>query len=83
MGDLPATVVGVRVDAYTDCQASLSILTSAVDATGVARFAATPVALIWASGDWRLVAPPDGRWDAQVRIVDPPLAGGYPPLRAG
>ena len=83
LGDLSATVAGVRVDAYTDGQASLSVLTSAVDATGVTRFAATPVSLVWVGGDWRLVAPPDGRWDAQVRIVAPSLAGGYPPLRAG
>jgi hypothetical protein len=82
LGDLPATVAGVRVDAYTGEQATLSVLTSAVDAAGVTRYAATPIGLVWVGGDWRLVAPPDGRWDSEVRIVDPAQAAGYPSLRA-
>jgi hypothetical protein len=82
LGDLHATVAGIRVDTYTPLQATLSVLTSAVDTTGVTRYAATTVTLSWTNGDWLLVAPPDGRWDSQVRLLDPASIGGYPPLRA-
>ena len=80
LGDLPATVAGVRVDGYTDAQATLSVLTSAVDATGFTRYAATRLSLMWTDDDWHLVAPPGGRWDSEVRIVDPAQIAGYPPL---
>jgi hypothetical protein len=82
LGDLHATVAGIRIDTYTDDQATLGVLTSAPDAGGVTRYAATTVTLTWTSGDWRMVAPPQGRWDSQVRIIDRAQTGGYPPLRA-
>jgi len=81
LGDLPAIVAGVRVDAYTDDHATLSVLTSAVDATSVTRHAATTVELSYTGGDWRLVAPRDGRWDTAVVVLDPDQIGGYPPLQ--
>jgi hypothetical protein len=81
LAELPATVVGVRVDTYTDARAVLSVLTSAADAEGLIRYAATTVTLAWVDGDWRLVAPPDGRWDSQVRLVDGDQVGRYPSLR--
>ena len=82
LGDLPAALAGVRVDAYGDDRATMSVLTSALDATGVTRHAATTVTVSWVRGDWRLLAPPDGRWDSQVLLVDPDRVGDYPPLRA-
>lgn len=81
LGDLPATVVGARVDAYTQTHATLSMLTCAVDATGTTRYAATTVDLIYLRGDWRLVAPPDGRWDTRVRLIDLADTAAYPPIR--
>ena len=80
LGDLPATIVGVRVEENTDTRVTVSVLTSATDTAGVPRYAATPVTVIWAGGDWRLLAPPQGSWDDLVRVVDPATAGGYPPL---
>jgi hypothetical protein len=82
LGDLPATIAGIRTDTYTDNQATLSVLTTAPDASGITRYAATTITLTWTDGDWRLVAPPQGRWDSQVRILDPSAVSGYPPLRA-
>src|SRR5690606_21402650 len=63
LGDLPADLVGIRLDAYTDTRAEVSVLAAAPDATGVAHYAATPVTVVWADGDWRLLAPPGGAWD--------------------
>ena len=80
LGDLPARVVGIRIDAYTEAEAHLSVLTAAPDATGVSRYAATAVTLVWSDGDWRLLAPPGGSWDDLVRIVDPAQAAGYTPI---
>jgi hypothetical protein len=81
LGDLSARVAGVRVDAYTGELATLSVLTSAIDATGITRYAATTVRVSFVNGDWRLVAPRDGRWDSDVVLLGPDQIGGYPPLR--
>ena len=81
LGELPATVAGVRVDAYTDTHTTLSVLTSALDATGVTRYAATTVELSYTGGDWRLVAPRDGQWETAVVVLDPDQISGYPSLR--
>jgi hypothetical protein len=78
--DLSATVAGVRIDAYTDELATLSVLTRAVDATGATRYAATTVRVSYTDGDWRLVAPRDGRWDSDVVLLRPDQVSGYPPL---
>jgi hypothetical protein len=80
LGDLPARLVGIRLDTYSDAQAEVSVLSAAPDATGVTHQAATPVTVVWIDGDWRLLAPPRGSWDDLVRIVDPALAAGYTPI---
>jgi hypothetical protein len=83
LGDLPAHPVGVRVvDSRAD-RVDLSLLTSAPDAGGVTRFAACAVSLAWSDGDWGLVAPMGGRWDAEVHIVASADIGAWPPIRAG
>jgi hypothetical protein len=81
LGDVPATIEGVRVERYTGARVTMSVLTKAVDAAGTVRYAATALAVIWSAGDWRLVAPPEGRWDSQVRIIDPAQAAAFAPLR--
>ncbi len=83
LGDLPAEVAGVRVVAYTDDAAQLSVLTSAIDAAGSTRYAATTVHMRWTGSDWALVAPAGGRWDAAVRLADPTDVSGFTPLRTG
>ena len=55
--------------------------TSVLDATGVTRYAATTVRVSFVAGDWRLVAPREGRWDSEVVLLDPDEVGGYRPLR--
>jgi hypothetical protein len=82
LGDLSAAVAGVRIDRYTDTGADLSVLTTEVDSTDTTRYAAAALTLTWSGSDWRLVAPPDGRWDSQVRIVDLSAIGSYVALRA-
>ena len=54
-----------------------------MDATGTARFAATPVDVAWTGADWALVAPPAGRWDGTVTAVTPAEAAAYPSLAPG
>lgn len=83
VGALPAALAGVRVTAYTDTAARIDLLTVVVDTTGTARFAATPVGLVWTGADWALVAPPAGRWDGVVTAVTPAAAAAYPSLAPG
>jgi hypothetical protein len=83
IGSLPATLAGVRLAAFTDAAARVDVLTVAVDPTGTARFAATPVDLAWTGSDWALVAPPAGRWTGVVIAVTPAQAASYPPLAPG
>jgi hypothetical protein len=83
VGSLPAALAGVRIDSYTDQAASLDLLTTAVDATGTPRFAATAIQLRWIGADWALVAPEQGRWDHAVRSVTTAQAAAYPPLAQG
>jgi hypothetical protein len=83
LGDLPAHPVGVQVVAATTDQVDLSLLTEAADAAGVGQFAACAVSVVWSDGDWRLLAPPGGRWDDQVRIVDGAEIGAWSPIRVG
>ena len=50
---------------------------------GVTRFAACEFSLVWSAGDWRLVAPSGGRWDAHIHVVDNGDIGRWSPIRAG
>jgi hypothetical protein len=83
LGNLPAALVAARIDHYTPTTAALELLTSAVDGTGVIRYATTTLTMSYVDQDWRLVAPSDGRWDSQVTIVDPTTLTGFRPLTAG
>jgi hypothetical protein len=83
IGTLPAALTGVRVTSFTGTAARIDLLTVAVDATGTARFAATPVGVAWTGDDWALKAPPAGRWDGTVTAVTPAEAAAYPPLAPG
>ena len=82
-GSLTAALAGVRMAAYSDAASSIDLLTVAVDASGTARFVATPVDLAWTGSDWALLAPPAGRWDGVVAAVTPAQAAAYPPLAPG
>jgi hypothetical protein len=81
LGDLPAALEGARIDAYSDEHADLSVLTAIVDDTGTTRYAGTSVTVDWVEQDWRLVAPPTGRWDGQVYPVDPSHITAFTALR--
>jgi hypothetical protein len=83
LGELPATLVGVRVEDAQPERVQVAVLTAAVDSTGTRRYAATTVTMLWSDDDWRLSAPPGGSWDAVVRLVDPINVADYPPLRVG
>jgi hypothetical protein len=80
LGDLRARFAAVSIDAYADAACDLTVLTTTADATGTARYAATTVHMRWTGTDWALEAPPGGRWDSQVHLVDPAQTSGYLPL---
>jgi hypothetical protein len=81
LGPLPAKVAGLRMDSATDARVEVQVLTAVTDAAGTNRYAATSVTVSWSEDDWRLLAPPQGRWDALVRLVTPPGVADYQPLR--
>jgi hypothetical protein len=83
VASLPAALAGVRIPSFTHTAARVDLLTVAVDAAGIARFAATPVDVAWTGADWALVAPPAGRWDGVVAALTPTQAADYPPLAPG
>jgi hypothetical protein len=83
IGSLPAALAGARLAAFTNTVAHIDVVTVTVDATGTARFAATPVDLAWTGSDWALVAPPAGRWDGMITAVTPAQAASYPTLAPG
>jgi hypothetical protein len=78
--DLRAQFAAVRIDAYTGAACDLAVLTTIPDGAGTLRYAATTVHMRWTGADWALLAPPDGRWDSQVHLVDPAEAAGFTPL---
>jgi hypothetical protein len=78
--DLSARFGGARIDSCTPATCDLSVLTTAVDVTGTARFAVTTVHLRWTGEDWALLAPPGGRWDSQVLLVTADTAAAFTPL---
>jgi hypothetical protein len=83
LGDLPAHPIGVQVVNHSTDRLDVSLLTSASDTAGVNRFAACEFSLVWSAGDWRLVAPSGGRWDADIHVVDNGDIGRWSPIRAG
>jgi hypothetical protein len=83
IGSLTSALAGARLAGYDQTAGTVDLLTVAIDATGTARFAATPVRLVWTGADWALLAPPDGEWDGIVRPVTPAQAATWPPLAPG
>ena len=80
LGDLRARLTAVRIDAYTDAACDLSVLTATTDTAGTTRYAATTVHMRWTRTDWALEAPPGGRWDSQVHLIEADQTSGYLPL---
>ncbi|GGM88107.1 hypothetical protein GCM10007977_107590 [Dactylosporangium sucinum] len=80
LGPIPATIRGVRIDAYSTRAVSLRVLVETDRADGTPAWAAAVVQLVWSDGDWRLIAPPKGDW-AAVRVPVPAFVlGDYVPL---
>ncbi len=75
-GPVYVTVVGFRFEAFTPASAlvHLLLLAPAGTAAGWAQ-ADYRAELRWAEGDWRLVAPPAGNWQAVLTVVAD--AAGY------
>jgi hypothetical protein len=51
VGSLTSTLAGARLAAYAPSVATVELLTVADDSTGTARFAATPVTMVWTGGN--------------------------------
>ena len=75
-GPVYVTLLGFRLDAFTSGWADvrLLLLGPADTPAGWAQ-ADYRVGLRWLDGDWRLVAPPAGNWQAIVTVV--PSTAGY------
>jgi hypothetical protein len=77
VGNLTATLRGVRIDSYRDTDADLAVLTSDVDSTGAPVLAVATVHMQWSGGDWKLVAPLGGTWTGSVRAATPSEAATF------
>jgi hypothetical protein len=57
-----AAVTAYRIAAYTSDAATVDLVTAGPGSDGTTVLAATRIGLIWAHGDWRVLAPPGGTW---------------------
>ncbi len=73
LGQIYATIKGVRLDAYTPEAVSLRLLVEGPGTDGRPMWASTVVQVEWVDDDWKLVAPPMGDW-ATVRTIVPATA---------
>ncbi|MBT8226102.1 MAG: hypothetical protein HKP61_15155 [Dactylosporangium sp.] len=76
-GRLHARVRGWCLDAETPAQVVIRLLVEGSTQDGESVLAATVMRLRWASGDWALVAPPDGDWSRVMTAVA--TVDGYTP----
>ena len=75
-----ATVLGFRVSTYDGDagRAWVDVILSSADLGSASRVVSFDVALRWAAGDWRVVAPRDGDWSARATLLGSPPAGMVP-----
>jgi len=57
-----AAIAAYRLDAYTLAAATVDVVTEGPSSSGASVMAATRVQVVWARGDWRVMAPPAGDW---------------------
>jgi hypothetical protein len=55
-------IAGWRLISYTDTDASLEVLSSTIPSAGSTLYAAVPIAVRWADGDWRVVVTAGEDW---------------------
>ncbi|WP_330186134.1 hypothetical protein KZZ52_41675 [Dactylosporangium sp. AC04546] len=80
LGPIPATILGVRIDAYSTRAVSLRMLIETDRAGGTPAWVAMLVQLSWSDGDWRMIAPPGGDWAAVEVPASTFVLGDYVPL---
>jgi hypothetical protein len=75
-----ARVLGFRISTYdADARrAWVDVILSSAELGSSSRVVAFDVALRWAGGDWRVIAPPDGDWSARATLLGSPPAGMIP-----
>jgi hypothetical protein len=61
LGGVDVTEEAFRWVAYTSGAATVDLVSAAPDGQGTVR-ASTKVEVVWAAGDWKVVAPPGGDW---------------------
>lgn len=69
VGELPTTLRGYRVNAFTPGEASVELLTETSGEGEQVILAASSVRLSWTGSDWALIAPPGGSFDSSVALV--------------
>jgi glycine/D-amino acid oxidase-like deaminating enzyme len=74
IGGLEVAVIGYRFAGYADTAATVHLLLRA-PAPSRDIYGDSRVELRWQDGDWRVVAPPGGNWDATTVVVAAPA--GY------
>ena len=82
-GRLYAQLRGYRLEQYSAEQATVRLLIAADDGRGGTALTASIAQLRWAGGDWSLLAPPGGRFDATVTAVPTADAARFLPFLAG
>jgi hypothetical protein len=78
-GRLYATLIGFRVDRYSDTDVTLRLLAEGPDNRGGTLMSSLRIELSWTSQGWALVAPKDGDFGPAGEVVD--SAESYTRLR--
>lgn len=83
VGSLYATLRGYRLTSYMNEQATVRLLTEAVDTRGTPARASTEVQMRWTGSDWALVAPTGGTFDHVVAAATDADAATFHPFDPG
>ena len=75
LGDAYVAEEAFRWIAYTPSDATVNLVSAGPGSQGTTVRAATRIEVVWAGGDWRVMAPPGGDWGSSAAQLTSP--GGY------
>jgi hypothetical protein len=78
VGGPKVRLAGFQLAGYSEGAATVHVLLVAVGSQGEALYGDSRTELVWVAGDWLVVAPPDGDWEATTTLVASP--DGYTKL---
>ena len=82
-GTITVSFYGYQIESSTDTTVTLRLLTQTPDKDGQMVFVTGVMQMVWATGDWWLVAPPNGDWETAMTVVPGSAAGAYTPFGPG